>query len=160
MFKFLGKAVTENLLLKVVSLFLAVWMWFYVVSELNKGSVDDRLAIQKLLPSYGMITKKLLIRPIVVGRPRPGYRIIEEKIVAVPDYCIVVGPRKILENLKYIYTLPIDATGSSRVLTVTVPLKPIASGIYMEETLVTATIPIERADRVITRESKNAEIGR
>jgi YbbR domain-containing protein len=145
MFKFVGRLVTENFALKIVSLFLAVGVWFYVVSELNKGTLEERLAIQQILPSYGMITKKLQIKPIVVGRPKRYYRIVEEKIVVVPDYCIVVGPKSILHNVKYIYTLPIDVTGVNKPVTKTVPLKPIASGIYMEETLVAATVPVEQA---------------
>lgn len=147
MLKFFERLFAENLLLKMISLILAVGLWFYIVSDLNKGTEEERLIIQKLLPSYGMITKKLAIRPVLVGNPKHGYRVVEDQIAIMPEYCIVVGPRSVLNNVRYIYTLPIDVSDSEKLITSSVPLKPIAPGIYVEETLVTADIPIERIQR-------------
>ena len=134
----------ENFLLKAASLILAIGLWFYIVNELGRGSEDERMALQKILPSYTMETKTLVIKPVMIGKPRRGYRVLAEKISTVPPYCIVVGPRNVLGSLKYIFTLPVDLAGADKTVTQAVPLKSVSPGIYMEETLVTVTIPIER----------------
>jgi YbbR domain-containing protein len=144
MLKFFGKLVGENFLLKVISLVLAVGLWFYIVGELNKGAEEERLVFQKIFPSYGMITKKLEIKPIVMGKPKRGFTVIEDKIAVYPSYCIVIGPKSVLKDIKEIDTVPIDISGADKIITRAVPLKSIAPGIFVEETLVAATIPIER----------------
>ncbi len=140
MLKFLGRIISNNLILKMVSLVLAVGIWFYIAIDLDKGAEDERLILH---PSYGMVTKRLAIKAVVVGNPRQGYRVDEARIAIAPEYCIVVGPRSLLGNIKYIYTMPIDVSGEDRTVTRSVPLKSAAEGVRAEETLVTATVPIE-----------------
>ncbi len=144
MLDFLKKALTKNITLKLFSLLLAIIAWYYIVNELDKGSMEERALIQKIFPSYGMITKKLLIKPSLVGQPHRRYRIVKDKILVVPDYCIVVGPSKMLKDIKHIYTTPLDVNGASETFTKSIPLTPIAPGIYTEETLVAVTVPVEK----------------
>src|SRR3989338_145275 len=139
---FFARIFGKNLFLKLISLVLAVGIWYYAINELGKGTEEETLALQRILPSYGMVTKKLIIKPIIVGRPKPGNRVMEGRIVVAPEYCIVVGPKNPIKGLKYIYTMPIDISNSEKTIVRTVPLKPLASGVYVEETLVVVTIPI------------------
>ncbi len=140
----LTKSFGKNLFLKLISLILAIGLWYYAVNELGKGTEEETLALQRILPSYGMVTKKLIIKTIIVGKPKKGNRVLDDKITIVPEYCLVVGPRKLLTNLKFIYTLPIDVSNLEKTMTRAAPLKPLASGVYVEETLVTVSIPIEK----------------
>ena len=136
---------TKNVGLKILALVLALAFWFYIVSELNKGTDEERQLLRRILPSDGLAAKKLMIKPIFVGRVRSGYSIVRDRIVAVPEYCIVVGTRDLLEKIRFVYTMPIDIAGVHKTFTKSVPLNPIAPGIYMEETLVQITVPIEKS---------------
>jgi YbbR domain-containing protein len=143
-FKSLWNFFTKNAGLKITALVLALLLWFYVVNELNKGSETDRQFLSKVLPSDGVVAKKLSIKPILVGVPRQGYMIDVRRVVIVPEYCIVVGKKDLLSRTRFTYTMPIDVGGVSKPFTKSVPLSPIAPGIYMEETLVQVTVPVER----------------
>lgn len=145
MFKFVRNFFSQNLKLKGMALILAMALWFYIVGELNKGSEEDRQLLNKVLPSEGVAAKKLVIKPIVIGTPRRGYAVNAGKVVVVPNYCIVVGTRELLGRVKYAYTTPVDVKGVYKSFIQSVPLNPIAPGVYMEETLVQITVPIEKA---------------
>ncbi len=138
------KLFTKNAGLKLVALVLALVIWFYVVNELNKGSEVDRQFLNKVLPSDTVMAKKLVIKPVFIGTPRSGYVVDNKKAIIVPEYCIVVGQKELLSRTRFAYTMPIDVRGISKPFTKSVPLNPIAPGIFMEETLVQVTIPIER----------------
>lgn len=147
MLKSLKDLFTENLGLKIVSLILALVLWFYVVSELNKGTEEERQLLRRILPTESMAAKKLVIKPVFVGKPRAGCNIAGDKVIVVPEYCIVVGTKDVLEKIRYAYTMPIDVAGAHKTFIKSIPLNPIAPGIYMEETLVQVTVPVERAER-------------
>lgn len=138
------KFFTENIWLKIGSLLLALVLWFYIVNELNKGSEEDRQFLNKVLPSEGVVAKKLFIKAVLVGSPRWGYTVDPRKAVIVPEYCIVVGTRQLLSKIRFAYTTPVDVSNAFKTFIKSVPLNPIAPGVYMEETLVQVTVPIER----------------
>ena len=138
------KLLTKNVGLKIIALILALVLWFYVVNELNKGSEVDKQFLNKVLPSDSVMAKKLVIKPIFTGTPRSGFAINSNKTVIVPEYCIVVGQKDLLSRTRFAYTMPIDVRGISKPFTKSVPLNPIAPGIFMEETLVQVTVPIEK----------------
>ena len=144
MLKFIRKFFTENIWLKTGSLILALALWFYVVNELNKGSEDDRQFLNKILPPEGLAAKNLTIKPIFSGTPSRGYIADPRKAVVIPDYCIVVGTKELLSKIRFAYTMPIDLRGASKPFTKSIPLIPIAPGIFMEETLVQVTVSVER----------------
>jgi len=130
--------------MKIISLILALALWFYIVNELKKGSDEERQFLKKVLPSEGVVAKKLTIKPMFIGKPRRYYIIDNKKVVVVPEYCIVVGTKELLGKIKYAYTTPIKVGGIRKTFTTAVPLNPIAPGVYMEETLVQVTVPVEK----------------
>jgi YbbR domain-containing protein len=140
----LWKFITRNAGLKVTALVLALMLWFYVVDALNRGSEEDKQFLSKVLPQDGVFAKKLPIRAVFIGAPRSGYTIDSRKAVIVPDFCIVVGQKDLLSRVRFAYTMPIDVRGVSKPFSKSVALSPIAPGIYMEETLVQVTAPVER----------------
>lgn len=144
MFKKFWELCTKNAGLKVTALVFALMLWFYVVDELNKGSEEDKQFLNKVLPQEGVVAKKLPIKPIFIGAPRSGFALDSRKVVTVPEFCIVVGQKDLLSRIKFAYTMPIDVRGVSRPFTTSIPMSPIAPGIFMEETLVQVTVPIER----------------
>lgn len=135
----------RNMGLKMISLFLALALWFYVVSELKKGSVEETQLLSRMLPTDEVVAKKLTIKPILVGRPRAGYNANITKTVVIPEYCIVVGTRDLLGKIRFAYTMPVDIKGTHKSITTSVPLNPIAPGVFMEETSVQVTVPIEKS---------------
>ncbi len=132
--------------LKMSALLLALAIWFYVVNELNKGSEEDRIFLNRILPSESVAAKKLTIKPIFSGTPSRGYTADSRKAIVVPEYCIVVGTRDLLSKIRFAYTVPIDLRGATKSFTKMVPLNPIAPGIYMEETLVQVTVSVEKQE--------------
>ena len=73
MLNFIRKFFIENVGLKIISLVLAFMLWFYVVSELKKGSEEENQFLNRVFPQQGVAAKKLLIRPIFVGKLKNGY---------------------------------------------------------------------------------------
>lgn len=144
MLEFVKRFFTKHLALKILSLFLALLVWFYIVNELNKGSDEEFRFLKRMLPSEGLVAKKLVIRPVIIGKPRAGYIVNRAQTVIVPDYCIVVGTRDILGRVKFAYTMPIDVRKATKTITDSIPLNPIAPGVFMEETTVQVTVPIEK----------------
>jgi len=145
MLDFLRKLFTRRLGLKFTALILALALWFYIVNELKKGNEEERQFLSSMLPKEGMAAKKLSIRPIFIGRPHSGFTVDPRKAVAVPEYCIVVGTKDMLDKVRYIYTMPIDINGASKPFTKSAALNPIAPGVYTEETLVEITVPVEKS---------------
>lgn len=143
MFRNVWKIIANNAGLKVTAMVLALMLWFYVVDELKRGSEEDRQFLNKVLPQEGVFAKKLPIKPIFIGAPRFGFAIDSRKVVVSPEYCIVVGQKDLMSRIKFAYTMPIDVRGVSKSFTTSVPISPIAPGIYMEETLVQITVPVD-----------------
>ena len=135
---------TKHLLLKFLSLILALLVWFYIVNELNKGPNEELELLRKIHPGEGMVAKKLEIKPVFVGRPSWGNSVKRDQVAMVPEYCVVMGSKNALSKIKFAYTMPIDLKRASKTFTTQVDLNPIAPGVYMEETLVQVTVPIEK----------------
>ncbi|MFA6142702.1 MAG: hypothetical protein WC738_05370 [Candidatus Omnitrophota bacterium] len=138
------KIFLKNMGLKFTAFILTLALWFYIVSELHKGSEEDQRLLNNVFPRENMSAKKLTIKPVFTGKTRYGYAMDSERVVVVPEYCIVVGTKALLENITYAYTLPIDIGMASWTFTKSVALSPIAPGVYMEETLVQVVVPIEK----------------
>ena len=146
MLEFIRKFFTKHIGLKFTALILALALWFYIVNELNKGSEEERQFINRMFPQEGMVGKKLPIMPIFIGKPKPGFTVDPKKAVVVPEYCIVVGTKNLLGNIRFAYTMPIDINGASKPFIKSVPMNPITPGVYMEETLVQVTVPVEKTN--------------
>ena len=144
MLEYLKNFFTKHLALKILSLILALLVWFYIVNELNKGSIEELQILHKVLPTEGLIAKRLIIKPVFTGQPRWGYKVYGDRAVVVPEYCIVVGARNILGNIKFAYTMPIEIKKAAKSFTISAPLSAVAPGVYMEETLVQVTVPVEK----------------
>ncbi len=145
---------TKHLFLKFLSFMLALLAWFYIVNELNKGPNEELELLRKMHPNEGMVAKKLMISPVLIGKPSWGNSVKRDQVVIVPEYCIVMGSRDVLGKVKSAYTMPIDLKRISKTFTAQVALSPIAPGVYMEETLVQVTVPIEKdaGDREISHD--------
>jgi len=57
---------SENFILKITSVFLAVLLWFYVSNEKSN-----------FIPVY---QKTVKVTPVITGKPAPGYQIIRTEI--------------------------------------------------------------------------------
>jgi YbbR domain-containing protein len=142
--EFIRKFFTKHIGLKIAALILALALWFYIVNELNKGTEEERQFLNRILPQEDMTARKLIIMPVFIGHPRAGWTLDVSKAVVVPEYCIVVGNKSMLDKVRFAYTVPVDISGSTKPFTKSVALNPIAPGVFTEETLVQVTIPIEK----------------
>jgi YbbR domain-containing protein len=137
---------TKHLFLKFLSLMLALLVWFYIVNELNKGSNEEMALLKKMRPGEGMVAKKLMINPVFVGKPSWGNIVRRDQVVVVPDYCVVMGTKDTLIKVSSANTMPIDLKRVSKTFIAQVALSPIAPGVYMEDTPVQVTVPIEKSE--------------
>jgi len=128
-----------------MSLILALMSWLYISDEVRSTSEDEKQFLSRIIPARGLAAKNVSIKTIFVGQPRPGFFVDERNIAISPEYCIVVGSKEILGKLRFAYTAPIDITGANKTFTKSVSLNPIAPGIYMGDTLVQVTVPVEKS---------------
>jgi YbbR domain-containing protein len=141
-FRFIIRLFTKNIGLKIVSLMLALVLWFYVGKEIARESEGERSFLKRIFPSEGVTAKKLKIVPVIEGNPRRGFEVDAEKATLIPSYCIAVGTKDLLEKIDIVPTAPINVDGASKPFTRSVPLKSIP-GVYMEETAARVTVSIQ-----------------
>ncbi|MCX5668081.1 MAG: hypothetical protein NTY34_07235 [Candidatus Omnitrophica bacterium] len=144
MLQSIKNVLTKHLLLKFLSLMLALLAWFYIVNELNKGPNEELELLRKMRPGESIVAKKLMISPVFTGKPSWGNTVRRDQLVVVPEYCVVMGSKNVLGKVKSAYTVPIDLKRASKTFITQVALSPIAPGVYMEDMLVQVTVPIEK----------------
>jgi len=134
---------TNNIGLKLLALFLAFVTLIYIGETTEKDS-DDRTVLQKLFSRSDYITKKLLVRPIFVGRTPNGYLFQEETVSISPESVLVIGPSRVLGDKEYICTKPIDLGEHTKTKSITVELESIARSIKSQDLQVVVYLPISR----------------
>ena len=137
---------TKNIGLKIVALILALILWFYVGKEVSRESEGNRHFMKRLFPSEGVMAKKLVISPVIVGNPRSGYEVDQANVTLAPGYCIAVGTKDLLDNITIAPTMPINVDSAAKSFTRSVPLRSIP-GVYMEETTTQVSIPIQKTNK-------------
>jgi len=136
--------VMKNIWFKVLAFFLAVISWFYVVGELNKGSMSDKSIFDRILPRR-MVAKQIPIKINLIGTPPKGYIVQNDKVSIKPSECIVLGSRSFLRRIEYITTEEIDMSEFTRSIVKRLKIKPVTRGIIMEKDFfVNVVIPIEK----------------
>jgi hypothetical protein len=60
--EYLEKFFMKHLALKILSLILALLVWFYIVNELNKGSNEELQALRKILNPEKKIIESLNVK--------------------------------------------------------------------------------------------------
>lgn len=135
----------KNFWLKAISLALAVITWFYVVGELSHTPGEERLPFW-VGYAPGNVIKQVQITPIIKGQPAENYILRTDKITIKPDATFIIGPKRIVDKLVSLKTVPIDITSQSKTYNVTVPLESL-KGIrfYGAGGIVDITIPIEKS---------------
>lgn len=140
------KLILNNIGLKLISLFLAIITWIYIVGELNKATPEERAALERLLP-YRMTAKFLAVQLNLTGESREGYQILTDDITISPRGIMVVGPRSLLDRISFVKTEPIDIGKYTKSFSKNVSLLPLAKGLSLKERLVTITIPIQKINK-------------
>jgi YbbR domain-containing protein len=132
--------VLNNIGLKVLALFLAVVTWAYIVVELQRGTTEEREALQSILP-YRMISKRLPVKLNIVGSPGNRHSIHYDGVIVSPSEIVVVGPKAVLGKLTQIETQPIDISGHTRTLSKDISIIPPVKG-FIKEKFISVTVPI------------------
>ncbi len=135
----------KNFGLKSISLALAVITWLYVVGELRHTPGEERLPFW-VGYAPGNVRKQVQITPIIKGQPAENYILHADKITIKPDATFIIGPKRIVDKLVFLKTVPIDITGQSRTYNVTAPLESVRGiRFYGAGGIVDITIPIEKS---------------
>ncbi|KPK37933.1 MAG: hypothetical protein AMJ78_10765 [Omnitrophica WOR_2 bacterium SM23_29] len=137
----------KNFWLKAISLVLAIITWFYVVGELSHTPGEERLPFW-FGYAPGNVIKQVQIIPMITGRPATGYVLRADKITIKPNATFIIGPKRIVDKLISLKTVPIDITSQTKTYNVTVPLESIKGvRFYGAGGIVDIIIPIEKAQQ-------------
>jgi len=135
--------VLNNAGLKVISLVLAIVMWFYIAGELNRLALEEGMGIKGGVP-YKIAAKVLPISIDIRGSVIEGYELKKEKILVTPEVCNVVGVKRLLDQVESIRTVPIHVGEYTRTITLRVSLVSPSKGIRLVDRFATVVIPIEK----------------
>lgn len=91
------RVLSEQYLLLLVSLAIAVTSWYYVTTSFNPRAVH---------------TKTVAVIPTIVGEPRYGYSLIGIRVL--PPTITISGDSAKLESLRSVTTEPVDLAGETR----------------------------------------------
>ena len=145
------RLIIKNFWLRVLALFLAVLVWFYVMGELNKDKTHDSSLFERMLP-YRATTKEVPIKVTLIGEPASGYKVIENDISVIPSRCLLVAPTNILDEVDHISTEEIYLNEFTRSISKDIKIKPISSGITLEKDfLIRVTIPIKKIEQEVSK---------
>lgn len=137
----------KNFWLKTISLALAVITWFYVADELKRASGEERVPFW-IGYAAGNVIKQVQITPVIKGQPADNYILRTDRITIKPDATFIIGPKRIVDKLASLKTVPIDITGQNKTYNVTVPLESLRGiRFYGAGGIVDITIPIEKSQQ-------------
>ncbi len=132
--------------LKMLALFFAFAVWVYVVSELNKGTPEEKEFFGKFLP-YKVSALEVPIKVALIGKPLTGYRVLNDRIVIRPSTCLLIAPRNLIKTISYVTTADIDISELTKSVARQVKIRPVGPGIFLEKDFfVNIVIPVERVE--------------
>jgi len=135
--------VLNNTGLKLLSLVLAVVVWFYINGELNRLALEEGMGLKGGFP-YKVAAKALPIVVDIRGKVIPGYQVGQEAILIRPQVCNAIGVKRLLDKVEFIKTVPVDISEYTKTLTVRLSLESPAKGIKLVDKYVTVVIPIDK----------------
>jgi hypothetical protein len=138
--------VLNNKGLKILSLFLAVVIWFYIIGELNRLALESEMGIRGHIP-YKIIAKPLQVVPDIRGKVPQGYLLDEDKIMVTPQICNVIGSKRLLDKVSFIKTIPINISEYRKTATIRVSVEPPFRGLKIIDRFVTVVVPIEKTNK-------------
>ncbi len=102
---------SEQNLFILLSLGIALTMWFYVTVSQNAGT--------------GRLAKTVIVDPNIVGEPANGYSVLGHRVT--PQIIAVSGDPKLLEQVQSVTTEPVDISGAAHNVVREVAVVPPAS---------------------------------
>ncbi len=142
MIKRIAQIFLNNIGLKILSLIVAVLLWFHITGELSRLALEGELGITGDI-NYKITAKVIPVVADIRGSVPPGYRLNKEKIMVSPRSCNVIGLKRLLDKTDAVKTVPIDVTGYTQTVTMRVSLISASRGIKVIERFATVVIPIE-----------------
>jgi len=147
--KVIKNILTNNFMLKVIALVLAMLTWSYIGGQLYKQSIAKGKEAPSIIKVSGekLIVKTLPIYVNIEGNPAPGYRIVLDKIVTNPSNSVVAGPPEVIKELSYITTQPVVIEAANSTVKRNLELSPIPNCKIGYEGKVRIAVPIVRIKR-------------
>lgn len=144
--KFLRDILLHNIVIKIVSLILAMLTWIYIAGQLYKTELAKEKEAPSIIKISGekLVVKRLPIYVNIEGTPAEGYQVALDKIVIKPSYSVVAGPPDAIKDLSHITTEPINIDGASSNIRKGVKLTNLPNCKMGYEGLVSVMVPIIR----------------
>ena len=129
-------------LLKAAAFVVAVLTYLYIRNEISlsqkNNSTDSSYKLIKLT------AKALPVKVRLETTPPDGFRIVEDKVTAVPSQVTVIGPEALLETALTAETAIIDVSESTKTVSRKIPIESVAGiPVAGQSTTVEITVPIE-----------------
>lgn len=130
----------NNISIKIISLVLALIVWFYIGDIIG----ENPFLVRPKVVSTNFISSYIPVEPRFTGILSEGYTLNRDKIKVEPSKILIIGDRKILEQLSKIYTVPIDISGISKTKDVVAELEVLGQELEFKEAVVKVTVSVER----------------
>lgn len=88
-------------------------------NEIRELKIEPDIVEVSISLTRGYPEKRLTVKPKIVGKPAPGYYISE--ILSNPDEIKIFGNYSKISDIEFLETIPIDASGITKTLSVRVP---------------------------------------
>lgn len=141
--KRIKEIISHNSGLKMLSLFLAIILWFYIIGELSRLALEEEIGIRGGI-HFKIVAKTLPVVVNIEGEVEKGFYINRDKITVTPKVCSVVGPKRVLDTISNIKTIPIDVSDFKETVTVHASLESPTRGVKVIDKFATVVIPVER----------------
>ena len=134
----------SNFGLKILSLILALLVWLYIVNEIQMGRINQVKSIPSFF-GYEMTEKRVEVKPNIIGQPIAGFVVDTKNIIIDPKYLIVIGPKKYLRDIEYVYTEELDISEFTKDIRLAVKLSRFVKGYVPRKNFINIVIPIQKA---------------
>jgi YbbR domain-containing protein len=137
--------IIHNFWLKIISLVLAIATWFYVFDLINPSSfVQKKEPAEEVFVRYQFTIKEVPVRPVFIGRPPEGYRVVYEKVKVNPSTISIYGPIEIIQDVDELVTDKVDLSEQNRTMKLKRGLQSYEKLLKFKDKEVDVYVPIEK----------------
>ena len=142
----IASIIANNIIIKIVSLMLAVLVWFYIAGHMYKQIPPEERGTSVLVGSEGssLIVKDIPVYAKIIGDPAENFEVIIDKVAIKPSKTVIAGSTDKVKEISFLMTEPISVEGLSNSLKTKARIKDVPGCwiSYMEP--VDIYIPIRR----------------
>ncbi len=145
----IDKIIFNNFWLKIFSLMLAIAAWVYVFDVLEENALSDKKnAIEQVFSRFQFSVKEVRIKPAFTGNPPEGYVLDYEKVIVEPSMISIFGPKRVLEKIDFLTTMPVNVSEYTRSVKVETGIRSKFKYLRFGDKAVEVYLPISKKEEL------------